>query len=175
MIILAIDPGPEHSGWVVYSEGKVVHAGTETPNEKVLSIITSEDLVSGFRTTVLQPTGFNSLAVEWFQSYGMPVGATVFDAVAWVGRFEQAAIERNLRTMRITRADCALELCHTKRAKESALRQRLIDLHGGDRRAAIGIKKAQGPLYHVKGHAWSALAVAYTAHRQLEGLDHALG
>lgn len=154
MIILAIDPGPEHSGWVVYSGGEVLGCDTGTHNDELKEIVSISDL-------------YNVLAVEWFESYGMPVGATVFEAVAWVGRFEQAALHRKKVITRITRSRCALELCQTKRAKESALRQRLIDLHGGDRRAAIGIKKAQGPLYSVKGHAWSALAVAYTASQML--------
>jgi hypothetical protein len=36
-------------------------------------------------------------------------------------------------------------------------------MHGGERRAAMGTKKAPGPLYGVASHAWAALAVAVAA------------
>ena len=47
--------------------------------------------------------------------------------------------------------------------RDSLVRQRLIEMHGGERRAAMGTKKAPGPLYGVSSHAWAALAVAVAA------------
>lgn len=152
-MILAIDPGPTHSGVCCYSNRKVIYSGV-MQNEEIL-------FAMGDIRSVLERC--RKVAIEWFESYGMRVGATVFDSVRWVGRFEQEALTLGRPPMFLTRAECALTLCHTKRAKDSDMRQRLIDLHGGDRRTAIGTKKQRGPLYGVRGpHAWSALAVAYT-------------
>ena len=51
-------------------------------------------------------------------------------------------------------------LCGTARAKDPNVHQALIDMYGGSMKAAKGTKKAPGPLYGVKSHIWSALAVA---------------
>ncbi len=47
--------------------------------------------------------------------------------------------------------------------RDSLVRQRLIEIHGGDRASAVGTKKQPGPLYGVSSHAWQALAVAVVA------------
>jgi len=54
-----------------------------------------------------------------------------------------------------------LHLCGSARAKDTNIRQALIDRYGGS--AAIGKKAAPGPLYGVSKDVWSALAVAVTA------------
>ena len=47
------------------------------------------------------------------------------------------------------------------RAKDRNVRLAIEDRRGG-RRAAVGLKKSQGPLYGIKAHEWSALAIAIT-------------
>ena len=47
--------------------------------------------------------------------------------------------------------------------RDSMVRHTLIEMHGGDRRTAIGTKHNRGPLYGVSSHAWAALAVAVAA------------
>ena len=44
--------------------------------------------------------------------------------------------------------------------RDSMVRHTLIEMHGGDRKSAIGTKHKRGPLYGVSSHAWAALAVA---------------
>ncbi len=44
--------------------------------------------------------------------------------------------------------------------RDSLVRHTLIEMHGGDRRSAIGTKHERGPLYGVTSHAWAAMAVA---------------
>ena len=45
-----------------------------------------------------------------------------------------------------------------------------VDLFGG-KEAAVGTKKAPGPLHGVKSHLWSALALAVTHYDQLKGAE----
>ena len=75
MTILALDPGPDKTGWVHYGDGRVLCAGI-APNADVLAGINSFDA--------------RILAIEMVASYGMPVGREVFETVWWIGRFTQA-------------------------------------------------------------------------------------
>jgi len=151
MRVLAIDPGTEQSGYVVYEDGIVREAQIAT-NEVMLSVV-----------ELWRCAGDTTLAVEWVESYGMPVGREVFETVLWVGRF----VERwGGNFERIPRRAVKLALCGSPRAKDTNVRQALIDRFGGSRGAAIGTKKNQGPLYGITSHMMSALAVAVTLEQQ---------
>jgi hypothetical protein len=98
-------------------------------------------------------------------SYGMAVGATVFETCVWSGRFiERWLSGRAYRPQpdRIYRKEVKMHLCGSMRAKDANVRQALIDRYGG-KEAAIGKKANPGPLYGMSGDCWSALAVAITA------------
>lgn len=92
-------------------------------------------------------------------SYGMAVGAEVFETCVWIGRFMQAHPDLNMH--RIKRGDVKMHLCHSMRAKDANIRQALIDRLG-----APGTKKNPGKTYGVSGDVWAALAVAVTYHDQ---------
>ena len=159
-MILAIDPGPEMSAYVHCNpyrpkpEGGWKHLhdavkGAILPNDELLERLSNGDL----RWPELP------LVIEWVESFGMPVGKDIFETVAWIGRFEQAF---QGETHRVTRREVKLHLCNSARAKDPHVRQALIDKFGPGRKEAIGTKKAPGPLYGIKTHLWSALAVAVT-------------
>ncbi len=141
-MILAIDPGPEKSAFVLY-DGRVV-AKDIVRNGYLLEAIKSEEQAG-------------QLVVEMIASYGMPVGAEVFETCVWIGRFIEA---NNGDHAKVYRKDVKLHLCGSPRAKDPNIRQALIDRFGGDN--AIGTKKAPGPLYGFKADMWAALAVAVT-------------
>lgn len=145
-IVLAIDPGPEKSAWVLYDGRRVLEAGIE-PNTALRQRI-------HLHTIRVSVPIADFLAIENIESMGMAVGAEVFETVFWTGRF----LERwgDLRSARVTRREVKLHLCGSMRAKDANVRQRLIDLLG-----APGTKKAQGGTYGVTSHCWAALAVAY--------------
>lgn len=145
--ILAIDPGTHESGVVRIEDGRVESSGV-LRNEDLLTVIAD----SGAQTAVL--------VIEMVASYGMPVGKEVFETCVWIGRFQQAWRAPN-QVRKIYRRDVKLHLCGNARAKDSNVRQALIDSFGGAE--AIGNKKTPGPLHGVKSHAWAALAVAVTA------------
>jgi hypothetical protein len=146
--ILAIDPGPELSAYVVYDmESRRPVSWGKDANDDVLKVVR------------LVPASM--LAVEMIASYGMAVGQEVFDTCVWIGRFIQAR-SRTLPTRMVFRQDVKLHVCHDSRAKDTHIRQALIDRYGG-RQVAVGTKRFQGPLYGMKGDCWAALAVAITA------------
>lgn len=68
-------------------------------------------------------------------SYGMPVGKEVFDTCVWIGRFQQIALP-NADTKFIYRKDEKMNICHSMKAKDSNIRQALIDRFG-----EVGTKK----------------------------------
>ena len=184
MIILAIDPGTTHSGFVLYSPGSpspIADFG-KVPNEEMLGII------SGFWFAMPRPKGGIHLAIEMVASYGMPVGREVFETCVWIGRFIETWGTTD-DVIRKTRDEIKMHLCHRAAGvSDSVIRQRLIDIFGG-RDKAIGGKKCPkckgkgwfgagrpvcptcngakwadkpGPLFGIADDAWQALAVAIT-------------
>ena len=145
MNVLAIDPGTTESAWCGLCNGVPTEFGKLGNREILLSVCG----LSGF---------YDHLAIEMVASYGMPVGAEVFQTVLWAGRF----IERfdGPHTL-VYRKDVKLHLCQSPRANDATIRQALIDRFGG-KEAAIGRKATPGPLYGIKGDVWSALAVGLT-------------
>ena len=139
--ILAIDPGTTESGWVVFDGKQVVECGVMENN----ALLEQVDLFSGER-----------LAIEMIASYGMAVGREVFETCVWIGRFIQA--RQPMQHELIYRRDVKIHLCGSPRAKDANIRQSLLDKFG-----EVGTKKNPGPLFGVKSHVWSALAVAVTA------------
>jgi hypothetical protein len=146
--ILALDPGTTETGWaLLYEDGKVEDSGV-CANEDVLSIL-----------SLHRHSMWVRLAIEMIASYGMPVGREVFETCVWIGRFKQAWRAPD-EVQLVYRQDVKLYLCGTPRAKDPNVRQALLDLLGPQ-----GTKKAPGPTYGVKSHAWAALGVAVTAVR----------
>lgn len=151
MIVVAIDPGPLQSGWVIYDAGRVLGSGVEL-NGSILQLLES------------QPRD-RRLAIEMIASYGMAVGKSVFDTCVWVGRFQQvwhapAAVRL------VYRQEVKLHLCQSANAKDSNIRQALIDRYpptGGGKTPQVGTKDKPGPLYGMSSHAWPALGVAIVA------------
>jgi hypothetical protein len=142
--VLAIDPGSVQSAWLRFGDGRPQGFG-----------ITANDvLVRALRTGGLPDV----VVIEKVESYGMAVGADVFDTVLWAGRFAEAA--HRVLVVMLPRRAVKLALCGDSRAKDANIRQALIDRFGGS--AAIGRKAAPGPLYGISRDVWSALAIAVT-------------
>lgn len=152
MIIFAIDPGTEKSGYCLYStEGGVIESSV-VDNKRILDIIK-------------EGNGYSPIVIEMVASYGCAVGKEVFETCVWIGRFMQWAVINKRDVYRVYRKDIKMHLCHTMKAKDANIRQALIDRFG-----SIGTKKNPGKLYGVKSHAWAALALAvYYADTHKEG------
>jgi hypothetical protein len=189
--ILAVDPGTEKSGWVLYdaTERRPLQWGWE-PNEDV------EDRAENHGNQHLDSQCL-PLAVEWVSNHGMAVGQDVFWTVYWIGRFSRAysGSTVNPKLLLIPRSEIKLHICGQQRAKDGNVRQALIDRWGGDAKAiggrkckgckgkgwfgrrhyvcqlcdGSGYESPPGPLYGISSHVWQALALAVTASHRLEG------
>ena len=154
MKILAIDPGPTESAYVLLDGERICLKGKE-PNEAMRDItfaLCDADIV----------------AIEKIASYGMAVGAEVFETCVWTGRFIERMTIRDpilTRLRRIPRGDVKMHLCKSMRAKDGNIRQALIDRLG-----APGTKKSPGATYGVSADIWAALAVGITALDKERGL-----
>lgn len=148
MSILAIDPGPTECGWVLWDAARQRIVRSEITDTQSMPAI-----VCNYTTSVI--------AIEMIASYGMPVGAEVFLTCVWIGRLMQAAQDPDAVRL-VTRQQVKLAVCKSPRAKDANIRQALLDRIGPQ-----GTKKAPGPTYGVKSHAWAALAVAVTVGDEL--------
>lgn len=158
MRILAIDPGTDKSAYVI-TDGKTPVEHGILDNEAMLMLV--------------QRKAYEWLAIEMIASYGMPVGKEVFETCVWIGRFiDRWTQEWGGPYLQVLRKDVKMHLCGSvKGVNDAVVRQALIDLYprtGGGATPQIGIKDKPGPLFGLSKDVWSALAVAVTAHHQIQ-------
>lgn len=143
-MVIGIDPGPVRSAFVVWNGEKVMEFGIIENGQLLL------DILSRFP----QFHGPPIIAIEKITSYGMAVGESTFETVFWTGRFCQAWAST---WSRIRRVDVKMHFCRSARAKDSNIRQVLID------RFEPNLELRQRPKGVLKGiskDCWQALAVA---------------
>ena len=156
--ILAIDPGPTESGWVRIDAGtcEPINFGKE-PNADILRhILTAADDFEADR-----------VVIEMVASYGMAVGAEVFDTCVWIGRFSEAVrgtwwpfSEPAL----IKRHPVKLHHCHSAKANDANIRQALVDRFApGVSNHGKGTKANPGWFYGFSADVWQAYALAVYA------------
>ena len=151
MRLVAIDPGDVQSAFVVYDTLKHEILDKKiADNNKVLSFLQNNRYHIDY------------LVIEMIQSYGMPVGDTVFETCVWIGKFMQAW-NTDHRCDRLSRKEIVNKLCGSARAKDANVRLALLQRFtatGGGSTPQVGTKAKPGPLYGVKKDIWAALAVA---------------
>ena len=140
--ILAIDSGNVESGYCLMD--------SETYKPLEFGKIDNEGIL-----IKLKELEYDELILEMVASYGMPVGASIFETCVWIGRFIQARKCPNFEY--IYRKEEKMNLCQSMKAKDSNIRQALIDRFG-----EVGTKKAQGWFYGFKKDVWAAYAVGTT-------------
>jgi Holliday junction resolvasome RuvABC endonuclease subunit len=152
MFTLAIDPGPVKSGYVVWDDEEecVVQSGV-CPNEDIFPLM---------QGVTIDTSPISLVLIEKIASMGMAVGESVFETAVWSGKFMREAELEAIPVVRITRVQVKMAVCGSARAKDTNIRQALIDLFG-----PVGTKRNPGPLYGVSGDAWAALALI-VAHRR---------
>lgn len=145
MILLAIDPGNEQSAFVVVNENyQILNFG------KVLNI----DIIN---MLCFNRNELSCVVIEGMASFGMPVGAEVFETCEYIGRFTQVALDHRRKVDKIYRKEVKLNLCGTTKAKDSNITQALKDRFGDK-----GTKASPGWFFGFKSDCWSAYAVAVT-------------
>lgn len=167
MLIFAIDPGLEYSAIVAVDVAQKLKPVLAIIKPNIVIPILLEMYVRKHEKLLRNEKP--RFVIEMIASYGMPVGAEVFETCCWIGQFEQAlAKSGEHRTQRVFRRDVKLELCNSSRAKDSNVRAALIDLYGPGKAKAVGLKASPGPLYGFKKDMWAALGVAVTYARKMD-------
>jgi len=159
--IVGIDPGPVESAFCELNCESFPIGGNSTIGHA--GIVYNDQMFREFDQLSVVPSPSEPYTSRIFvfekvESFGMPVGADVFETVWWTGRFMQYIYDQiGVPPLRITRREIKLHLCNSARAKDANIRQALIDRYGDK-----GTKKNPGQTYGFKRDMWSALAIATT-------------
>lgn len=149
--VLAIDPGPVQSAYAIIRRKDLY--------VEDFGILENKKLIDTMQY-ICQDVNID-IAVEMIASYGMAVGATVFETCVWIGRMLQSLDPHSLRSTRVYRKDVKMNLCGATKAKDANIRQAIIDRYSvmyGE-----NCTKKNGMLYKVSKDAWAAIAVGLTA------------
>ena len=96
---------------------------------------------------------------------GLAVGQEVFDTAKMIGRIQQELENGNREYSMVKRTEIKLHHCNTTRAKDTNIRQALIDRFGDK-----GTKKEPGFFFGISGNdQWSACAIALYGHDKING------
>lgn len=149
MIILGIDPGTTESGYVTYdTEAKNILSFGKIFNHQLMRIVRNN------------PDEADVMAIEIVTSYGQRVGKETFETCFLIGRCFEAFQGDQYR---IKRVDEKKYICGTGAAKDSGIRQELLDRFEPDLEPG---KRPKGKLKGFKADIYSALAVAITCEEQ---------
>ena len=151
MRILAIDPGPIESAYVVIDadDCRPIDFG-KIENEALRAHILCGNVAA------------DRSAVEMVASYGMAVGAEVFDTCVWIGRYLE--VLELTEPQRVKRLPVKLHHCHDSKAKDSNITQALVDRFApGQSNHGKGTKAAPGWFYGFHKDIWQAYALAVYA------------
>ena len=159
-MILAIDPGNIESAYCIIKK--------DTYKPIAFGKVNNDELLNAINNN-LYSFDVDTLVIEKVASYGMAVGQTVFDTCIWTGRFVQGYLDNSVINRQnveyIYRKDEKMNLCNSMKAKDSNIRQALIDRFG-----EVGTKKNPGWFYGFKKDIWAAYAVGVTyLDKQREG------
>ena len=154
MRILAIDPGNTESGYAVIDSVTCKPISTGKKENYTL-----HEMIHGG-----QFSDVDRASIEMVESYGMPVGATVFETCVWIGRYAEALYPM-AATYLIGRKAVKMHHCQSTAAKDSNIIQALIDRFAPNtRNRGKGTKDEPGWFYGFKADIWQAYALAvYTA------------
>lgn len=149
MRLLAVDPGNTESAYVLVDEQYLPRVFGKVPNSELLA--------------VLPTIGAEHAVIEMVASYGMAVGAEVFDTCVWIGRFYQV-LAGAVPTRLVTRLPVRLHFCHSVKAKDTNVRQALVDRFAlGQPNHGKGTAKAPGWFHGFRADVWAAYALAVYA------------
>ena len=147
-LILAIDPGDRETAFVVMDENYLIYDKDKVENQLVL------DYMCQYRDDI------GHVVTEMIASYGMAVGANVFETCVMIGAIERTADLLGIPRSRVYRAEEKVYICHDSRAKDSNIRRSLIDRFAShDKARGTGTKNNPDHFYGFRKDIWAAYAV----------------
>lgn len=155
--ILAYDPGNEETAYCL------IDRETRKPIE--FGKVKNEDALDYLyhRFGELPEIELEAVIIEMVASYGMAVGASVFQTCVMIGRLTEAANNIGVPVEYVYRMEEKMAICHDSKAKDANIRQALIDRFAQhDFKNGKGTKKDPDWFYGFASDTWSAYAVAIT-------------
>ena len=171
--IFAIDPGTTESGFCIvdYDTMKPLTAG-KIQNGDLLELIGKTTRDTAYNNIRLEHPDELIFCIERVASYGMPVGAEVFETCEWIGRFRQKIDEyraQGIPVHYVYRKDEKMTICGSMKANDATIRRALIDKYAQhDFRTGKGTKGNPDWFYGFKKDMWAAYAVA-VCWKEMEG------
>jgi hypothetical protein len=160
MTTLAIDPGNQQSAYCLIDGHRLPLAFEKLSNEALIDLMQKE---------ITGDYGPGRVVIEMVASYGMAVGADVFETCVWIGRFAQVAHAAGVEVELVKRIPVKMHHCHSVRASDGAVSQALVDRFApGEPNHGKGTKKAPGFFHGFSGDVWQAFALAVYAVDTLE-------
>lgn len=153
MKILAIDPGNTQSGAAIIEMPEFrLEWFAKLPNEDLYNVVKRYD--------------FDEVVIEMVACYGMPVGKDVFETCLWIGRYIEQLKEHKISF--VYRKEEKMHLCGDMRAKDSNIRQALINRYAKhDFKNGKGVKNNPDTFYGVAKDVWQAIAVGVTHYEKM--------
>ena len=167
MKILAIDPGNIESGYALIEmpDFKLLDFG-KVKNEELLEMLMNYEFEGWDK--IEKHFKFHKVACEMVQCLGMAVGKDVFDTWVWIGRFFQVLDCQGENVDFVYRKEEKMCLCGSMKAKDSNIRQALIDRYAKhDFKNGKGVKKNPDTFYGVSKDVWQAIAVGVTYYEMI--------
>jgi len=152
--IIAIDPGPGESAFVIYDGERIIDHGLYQ-NKDLLELIMLDDSIEG-------------CVIEMVASYGMPVGKSVFETCVWIGKFaDRFEVTKDLQccpdveTIFVYRNEIKVHHCKSSRATKANVNQAMQDKYAlGESNHGKGNKANPGFFYGFHSDVWDAFAIA---------------
>lgn len=154
-MILAFDPGNEQTAYCL------IDRETRKPIE--FGKVKNEDAIRYMYATNGAARRATAVIIEMVASYGMAVGASVFQTCVMIGRLTEAANNIGVPVEYVYRMEEKMAICHDSKAKDANIRQALIDRFAQhDFKNGKGTKKDPDWFYGFAKDEWSAYAVGIT-------------
>lgn len=148
MRVLAIDPGPVESAYALIdsTDCEAIRFGK----------VDNHDLRSELNVGLLSEANYG--AIEMVASYGMSVGAEVFDTCVWIGRFIEVS---GCGLHQVYRREVKMHHCGQTKASDANIRQALVDRFAyGVGNYGKGTKAKPGWFHGFSADVWQAYALA---------------
>lgn len=159
MRLLAIDPGNKETAFVLMDEQYTVLDKGKVTNDQMIAYIWHN------------ARSIDHVVVEMIASYGMAVGAEVFETCVMIGKIERTAEQKEIEHSRVFRSEEKLCICKNSRAKDSNIRAGLIERFAKfDKKRGTGTKTAPDHFYGVSKDMWAAFAVGVVYLDGINGL-----
>lgn len=164
MRLLAIDPGPTESAYIVInSDCTPIEFGKISNDNLMFWLDRPTEPIPELPTLLVRPE-FDHAVIEMVASYGMAVGAEVFETCVWIGRFYESAARYVFDPDLIKRLPVKVHHCKSAKAKDANITQALVDrFAAGQPNHGKGTKTAPGFFYGFKADVWAAYALAVYA------------